>query len=104
MNIPNYVELNRLQGAHYATLAGALRNVLDTDIALLTFAQIVDGLPTSDVAWDQYGSKRHPDHPVNNHRTLCHGALEKAKEFQASFSLCGVKVDIEVKTIPTSTE
>ncbi|KAM0247820.1 hypothetical protein ACHAP5_003830 [Fusarium lateritium] len=95
MHISNYVELNRLEGAHYAILASALRNVLGTEIALLTFAQIVDGLPTSDVAWDQYGSKHHPNHPVNSHKTLCDGALEKAKEFRANFTLGEVKVDIE---------
>jgi hypothetical protein len=50
MHILNYVELNRLQGAHYAILANALCNILNTDIALITYAQILDGLPTTDVA------------------------------------------------------
>ncbi|KAG5662081.1 hypothetical protein KAF25_004320 [Fusarium avenaceum] len=95
MHIPSYVELNQLQGAHFATLAGALRNILNTDIALITYAQVIDGLPTADVAWDQYANKRHPDNPVNNHKTLCDGVLEKAKEFRANFAMGDVKMDRE---------
>ncbi|QGI69362.1 hypothetical protein CEK26_013319 [Fusarium fujikuroi] len=95
MSSPDYVGLDRLDGYHYDSLSVALRNVLDTDIALTTFAQIIDGLPTADVVWDRYSATYEPSHPIINHKTLCEGAFEKAKTFRAQFSMAGVMVDLE---------
>lgn len=52
---------------------------LGSELAIETFAQIVDGLPIADVAYD----KRYPgifgdDHPIEEHATLCPGVKEKA--------------------------
>ncbi|KAF5544031.1 hypothetical protein FPHYL_11138 [Fusarium phyllophilum] len=95
MPSPEYVGLDRLEGYHYDTLSSALRNVLDTDIALMTYAQIIDGLPTADVVWDRYSTTYEPSHPIINHKTLCKGALEKAKGFRGQFSMVDVMVDLE---------
>ncbi|KAF5541873.1 hypothetical protein FMEXI_7797 [Fusarium mexicanum] len=92
---PEYVGLNRLEGYHHDALSLALRNVLNTDIALMTYAQIIDGLPTADVVWDRYSATYEPSHPIVNHKTLCEGALEKAKGFRAQFSMADVMVDLE---------
>ncbi|KAH7241522.1 hypothetical protein BKA59DRAFT_513043 [Fusarium tricinctum] len=96
MHTPSFVELNQLQGAHYTILAGALRNILNTDIALTIYAQIIDGLPTADVIIQSTITK-----------PLCDGVLEKAKEFRANFAMGDVKVDLEKvdrykKTDPSS--
>ncbi|KAF4339887.1 hypothetical protein FBEOM_6185 [Fusarium beomiforme] len=104
---PEYVGLDRLEGIHHDSLSLALRNVLNSGIALITYAQIIDGLPTADVAWDQYSSRYDPDHPINNHETLCEGAIEKAKAFRDNFAMADVKVDPEKldryrETIPSS--
>lgn len=96
MAIPEYVPLDQLEGVHFELLSRAARNVLDTDIALITYAQIIDGLPVTEVAWDQYSSKYDPSHPTNSHKELCPGALEKAKVFRTNFAMADVKIDLEV--------
>ena len=42
------------EGPHRDTLDRAIRNVLPTDISEITLAQIVDGLPLSEVERDTY--------------------------------------------------
>ncbi|KAF4495642.1 hypothetical protein FAGAP_8195 [Fusarium agapanthi] len=95
MSSPGYVGLDQLEGRHYDSLSVALCNVLNTDIALMTFAQVIDGHPTADVVWDRYLATYEPSHPTINHKTLCEGALEKAKGFRAQFSMADVMVDLE---------
>ncbi|KAL5588979.1 hypothetical protein FOBRF1_015507 [Fusarium oxysporum] len=107
MSSPEYVGLDRLEGYHYDSLFLALRNILNTDIALTSYAQIIDGLPTADVVWDRYSGIYDSSHPINNHKTLCEGALEKAKCFRAQFAMADVMVDLEKlnryqKTKPSS--
>ena len=68
-------------GEHRDALIQAVNNVLATALALFTFAQIVDGLPTGEVAWD----RRYPGIPVDHiiedvHEKLCDGAMDKARE------------------------
>lgn len=72
---------------HREALDQAVKNVLSTDIALATFAQIIDGLPLSDVAWDTRGTKLTPQHPINLHTQLCPGTLDKARAYRERFSL-----------------
>jgi hypothetical protein len=68
--------------------------VLYTKVAEQTFAQIIDGLPTS-----QSFSEFHwtPDgHPVIAHSELCPGMVEKACEFRANFkaTMLGFKLPV----------
>ncbi|KAJ3544893.1 hypothetical protein NM208_g2789 [Fusarium decemcellulare] len=66
---------------HWQTLERAIRNVLGTDIAMLTYAQIIDGLPIGDVAFDQRLPGLYGDHPLDDcHDELCPGAMEKVRE------------------------
>ncbi|KAH7158516.1 hypothetical protein DER46DRAFT_360147 [Fusarium sp. MPI-SDFR-AT-0072] len=74
MPSPEYVGLDRLEGYHYDSLSLALRNVLNTDIALTTYAQIIDGLPIADVVWDRYSGIYDSSHPINIHKRLCEEA------------------------------
>jgi hypothetical protein len=73
---------------HYQTFSRAVFNLLSTDLALFTFAQIVDGLPTTDVAWD----RRLPgisddDHPIEGHPSLCPGVMERTREIRDQVNL-----------------
>lgn len=74
-----------LDSDHRDCLYRAVCNVLDTGIALTTYAQIIDGLPISSVASDQYNNRYGPGHPIKAHVAICPGALEEAEKFRASF-------------------
>ncbi|KAK4202609.1 hypothetical protein QBC40DRAFT_41203 [Triangularia verruculosa] len=70
---------------HHAIFSRAVANVLSTELALFTYAQIIDGLPTDEVAYDRRSPGLHGNHPIEHHVDLCPGALERASEFRASF-------------------
>lgn len=76
-----------LDGEHRQLLVRAITRILSTELAEFTYAQIIDGLPTGDVAYDAvttpYGA-----HPIDNvHDQLCPGMLDRAREFQKGFRL-----------------
>ncbi|KAJ4265274.1 hypothetical protein NW762_004559 [Fusarium torreyae] len=67
---------------HRIVLHRAIKNVLSTELAQLTYAQIIDGLPTGDVSWDRRSSGVFGDHPIDSgHDELCPGALERAQGY-----------------------
>lgn len=67
---------------HRRVIDGAIKNVLSTELAQFTYAQILDGLPTGDVSWDRRYCGVFGAHPIDSeHEELCPGALEKAQEF-----------------------
>ncbi|KAK4657128.1 hypothetical protein QC762_210210 [Podospora pseudocomata] len=68
--------------AHYTLLIRAMRNVLSSKLAQFTYAQIIDGLPIEDVAWDQRIPAVCGNHPIEHHPELCPGALEFALEYK----------------------
>ena len=70
---------------HRRVLFRAVSNVLSTDLALFTFAQIIDGLPTADVAWDRRYSHLVGAHPIEEHADICPGVLDRARQFRADF-------------------
>ncbi len=74
---------------HRRLLGSAIRNVLNTERALETFAQIADGLPLSSVARDGYaGVSPYAQHAaIARHTSLCPGATDVAVEFLSEFSL-----------------
>ncbi|KAK5656054.1 hypothetical protein OQA88_5193 [Cercophora sp. LCS_1] len=72
--------MDRLDAEHRAVFVRAINNVLATEEALFTYAQIIDGLPIADVAWDRRSPGIFGDHPIEEHEELCPGALEKARE------------------------
>lgn len=74
------VSIDKLDDAHRDVLVRAINNVLATDEAVLTYAQIIDGLPIADVAFDRRVSGIYGDHPIDHHEELCQGAMEKARE------------------------
>ncbi|KAM7204966.1 hypothetical protein V8F33_001207 [Rhypophila sp. PSN 637] len=74
------IPITRLDAVHRDVLIRAINNVLATEDAIFTYAQIIDGLPIADVAWDRRLSTLWGDHPLEDHEELCPGALEKARE------------------------
>ena len=67
---------------HRSVLDRAIKNVLSTELAQFTYAQIIDGLPTGEVSWDRRYCHVFGEHPIDlEHEELCPGALEKAREF-----------------------
>ncbi|KAK3899825.1 hypothetical protein C8A05DRAFT_46204 [Staphylotrichum tortipilum] len=41
--------------------------------------------PTADVAWDRRFPELHEEHPIEEHTTVCPGAVEKTRAFRESF-------------------
>lgn len=99
---PKVVERKRadqyLDEAHQAVFHTAVTNVLSTQIAESTFAQIIDGFPLKDVAFGNGGHGHTIYDPVFKHTTLCPGALEKAIQFRASFNPREMEMEVEVST------
>jgi hypothetical protein len=83
----NYITPELLDETHHKALSRAVDNVLDTSLALFTYAQILDGLPTQDVAWDWRFTRLHSQHPINLHTQICPGAEKKAQSFKTDFSI-----------------
>ncbi|ROW06929.1 hypothetical protein VMCG_04115 [Cytospora schulzeri] len=82
---PAHIERARagdaLDEAHQYAFKWAVQNVLHTDRAKITFAQIIEGLPLADVALN---TRAHSFHEaVINHKSLNPEALRKAKTLRA---------------------
>jgi hypothetical protein len=76
----------------------ALASVLATNDALITMAQLVDGLPLLEVARSAKGCWHiTPTHPLEEHRTLCDGALEKAKAYRDTFNSSIITLPTQVR-------
>ncbi|KAK0732296.1 hypothetical protein B0H67DRAFT_525917 [Lasiosphaeris hirsuta] len=74
------IPIDKLDAAHRDVFIRAINNVLATENAIFTYAQIIDGLPIADVAWDRRNPGLWGDHPLEDHGELCPGALDKARE------------------------
>ncbi|KAH7245733.1 hypothetical protein BKA59DRAFT_174148 [Fusarium tricinctum] len=76
----------------------AVTNVLGTEVALLTYAQILDGLPTEQSLLDSTDvCTRCKDHPVlaMKHNEICPGFVEKAREFRAKFDIAVLEFELK---------
>lgn len=88
-----------LDDDHYSFLRRAVGNVLDTSLALATYRQIIDGLPTKDVAWDRSRHKLQRSHPIVDHKQLCPGVEEKLKSIKAEFNIDSIRFDPNVSFV-----
>ncbi|KAG8161472.1 hypothetical protein KVR01_008459 [Diaporthe batatas] len=70
---------------HLAAYSRAMKNVLSTELAETTFAQLVDGLPLYSVVSNLVHYELEKTEPAYNHRTLCPGVLEKTRAFHSAF-------------------
>ncbi|KAF4956983.1 hypothetical protein FGADI_3395 [Fusarium gaditjirri] len=80
---------------HRQALGQAIRNVLSTEFAQFTYAQIIDGLPIADVAWDRRLPGIMGEHIIDDHETLCPGALEKAHDYYQKWDPASLNFDPE---------
>lgn len=89
-----------LAGPHRDIFTRAVENVLSSEIAQITYAQIADGLPLSSVEMDTYDygslSGNHPLH--TKHINLCSGALEKAQKLHARFNSNSLQINSSAST------
>ena len=78
-------DLDVLDNHHAQTFRQALMNILTTELAEFTYAQILDGLPTKQTMSESY--RWIHNHPIFklNHATLCEGSLEKTRDFRSRF-------------------
>jgi hypothetical protein len=82
---PRQLSLADLDGEHRQLLIRAITRILSTELAETTYAQIIDGLPIADVAYDSHDPP-HDDHPlIEAHKELCPGMLDKTREFRDGF-------------------
>ncbi len=78
---PPPLSLADLDGDHRRLLDRAISRILSTEIAEITYAQIIDGLPTGRVVRD-HRSQPHTKHPIwHAYWELWPGMLEKARAF-----------------------
>ncbi len=84
-----------LDKIHFDAINQSLRNVLATDLALQTFAQIIDGLPLAEAA-RQSSHTVGNDHPINSHVVLCDGVMEKAVQVRRDLDLTTLKFSSKV--------
>lgn len=84
---------------HEALFLRALDNILATEFALLTFAQIIYGLPIADVAYDRVDGCFWPEdgRPLEQHEELCPGAMDKARELQKTWEPSSFVFNPEVR-------
>jgi hypothetical protein len=95
------VSVELLSPEHHHVVNQALQNILSTDLAELTMAQLVDGLPLASSGWDARGSFLVGDHPLTAHENLCDGSLEQTRAFRDAFDSSRLQFDSSVCTFFT---
>lgn len=95
---PAFIQRSRvddvLDQPHQTRFCQAVRNVLHSRAAEITFAQLVDGLPLGKVADFTGGVLFHE--VVLQHKTLCPGALDRARAFRDKFDPASLDLPVEV--------
>lgn len=89
---PAKAPVNTLSPSRFQVLDCALQNVLATDIAEETMAQLIDGLPLYRVGGNQGGQRIYRGHPLREHTELCPGVIEKTRLFRQNFAVSQVHV------------
>ncbi|KAM0350887.1 hypothetical protein HYE67_000893 [Fusarium culmorum] len=85
--------IRMLDQDHGDVFCRAFSNLLSTDIAEHTYAQILDGLPTEDSLLE--GSPYIEGHPVSEleHTPICEGFLEKSRRMHAALNPYDLQFD-----------
>ncbi|KAK8112194.1 uncharacterized protein PG998_008651 [Apiospora kogelbergensis] len=88
------LSIAELDEEHRLYFIRAITRLVSTEIAEVTYAQLIDGLPLSAVAGDRGYSSFHNDHPIYEvHEELCPGIMEKARKFRDDFQLETLRFD-----------
>ncbi|KAI0892707.1 hypothetical protein F4806DRAFT_478902 [Annulohypoxylon nitens] len=88
------LSIEELDSRHCDLFIRALVRIMSTDLARLTYAQIIDGLPLSEVV-DENGIRGLSDgHPLYEaHENLCNGVVERTEEMRTNFNPKILKFD-----------
>lgn len=89
------MELEQLNSGHFEPLKQCLVNILSTQVAELTFAQIVDGMPLASTYAEEHWFR--DGLPVMEHEHLCPGVLEKTQRFRLEFDVHSLYFQPKVK-------
>lgn len=82
---------------HYEAFDRAMSNVLGTDIARQTIAQLMDGIPLYPVHSLKSGLINFQGAPVQKHLELCPNAQENADKFIANFRPAQLQLNSSVR-------
>jgi hypothetical protein len=89
------MSLTSLDAEHQASFKQAMANLLSTPIAEFTYAQIVDGMPISNIYQEDHGLWE--GSLILDHKDLCPGTMDKARAFRSQFDLDSVKFEPKVR-------
>lgn len=92
------LSLEDLDVEHLQPFRRALFNVLSAPVAEFTFAQIVDGQPTSSVYADDHFFR--DGLPVMQHDDLCPGSLERTQAFRSGLDILAFKFESSASNPP----
>lgn len=81
---------------HQSIFATTMANLLSTEVAEQTFAQIIDGLPLRNVAFSLRDTEYTTRDAVFAHVELCPGVLEKTRTFRDGFNPKAMKLKTDV--------
>ncbi|KAI0972953.1 hypothetical protein F4678DRAFT_459808 [Xylaria arbuscula] len=94
LSIDSKLSINSLDTSHIQIFGRALRNVLSSDAAELTYGQIVDGFPIASVDEDNLGGTISFLHPIHTkHTELCPGVLERLRKIQDTSDITSLQFD-----------
>ncbi|CAP67156.1 uncharacterized protein PODANS_1_21720 [Podospora anserina S mat+] len=96
---PSEVSIEVLDPEHYHALVKAIRNILSTELAELSIAQLIDGLPLMISVFESRGCLVGKGHPLLEHETLCDGALQQAKQLRDGFDPAVLSFSSKVCTL-----
>lgn len=85
-----------LDDSHRTAAVLAVTNVLFTARSGIIMAQLVDGLPSRNVAIESRGLYVHVDHPLREHLELCEGVLERTRALLAAFDASKLRIEQSV--------
>lgn len=88
--------LKHLDAEHFESLRQCLVNLLSTQVAELTYAQIIDGMPRASVYAEDHWFR--DGLPVMEHEELCPGVLEKTRRFRSEFDILSLNLQPDVRT------
>lgn len=86
---------------HQISFKQGIANILATELAELTFAQLINGLPLWDVAIDQSKNTHTAEEPVYKHKELCYGAMDKMRLLREKFDILTMEIRTEVNLAVT---
>lgn len=91
--------LSALDDEHASIFKTAFSRLLATELAELTFAQIVDGLPTKASFQEFHRYLNRTNHPVFalDHAELCPGVVEKTRQIRDAFDPMSLVFKAEVR-------